>query len=253
MPIASPEAIVHTVARQLHPGAIIDLHDGGGLRDTPARTAEALPTLLRLLQEHGYRSLGLSELLLERPAGPSNATLMSRFWDWYESAWNTYYGVEELGDDAILSVGSAIHYGPDVVLQDGTMIAPGAEVGELHLDRTRVAHLHQAYAHHRLGFALRRELRYALQLLAHEVVEHPRYQKLPASRSTTLFWKEAIRLGFEVCSRDIGWHQTFLGWYQQMLLTRDHPQGWRRLQGKRWESRTIWLSRSRLLRRYSTT
>jgi peptidoglycan-N-acetylglucosamine deacetylase len=49
MPIASPEAIVHTVARQLHPGAIIDLHDGGGLRDTPARTAEALPTLLSAL------------------------------------------------------------------------------------------------------------------------------------------------------------------------------------------------------------
>jgi hypothetical protein len=35
-----------------------------------------------------------------------------------------------------------------------------------------------------------------------------------------------------------------------MLLARDHPLGRRRLQGRRWAARTIWLSRRELLRRY---
>jgi hypothetical protein len=83
------------------------------------------------------------------------------------------------------------------------MIPPGAQVGELYLDRTRVAHLHRTVAHHCLGLALRRELEGTLQQLARMVVELPRYHRLEAFRSTTLFWREAIRLGFEVCARQL--------------------------------------------------
>jgi len=251
LPLAKPEMIVRIVAQRLHPGVIINLHDGGGFARTPARLVAALPELLRLIQKRGYRSLTLSELLAEGPAASSSTTLSSRIWDRYEWAWNTWFGIKRLDQDTILTLGPAIHYGPDLILRDGTMIHPDARVGELHLDRARVAHLHRTVSQRRVGFALRRELEATLQRLAQRVIERPHDHQLEAFRSTTLFWKEATRLGFEVCAHDIGWHQVLLCWYQRMLLVRDHPLGRHRLRGRRWEARTIWLSRRELLRRYA--
>ena len=249
--LAGPEMIVRIVARQLHSGAIIDLHDGAGLARTPACLVAALPGLLRLIRERGYRCLTLSELLAGRATAPSHTTLSSRVWDWYEWAWNAWYRVEKLGQDTILTVGPAIHYGPDLILHDGTRIHPDAQLGGLHLDRARLAHLHRTVAQRRLGLPLRRELEDTLQRLARTVIENPDYHQLEAFRSTTLFWKGTTRLGFEVCVHDIGWHHRFFSWYQRMLLVRDHPLGRHRLQGRRWEARTIWLSRRELLRRYA--
>jgi peptidoglycan/xylan/chitin deacetylase (PgdA/CDA1 family) len=251
LPCAKPETIVRITAQRVHPGAIIDLHDGGGFARTPARLVAALPGLLRLIQACGYRCLTLSELLTEGPAAPSHATLSNRVWDWYEWAWNTWFGVKTLNADTILTLAPAIHNGPDLILHDGTMIHPGAQVGELHLDRARVAHLHHTVPQRQVGLVLRRELEGTLQRLAQMVTEHPSYRQLEAFRSTTMFWKEATRLGFEVSVHDPGWHHGLLSWYQQMLLVRDHPLGCRRLLGKRWEARTIWLSRQELLRRYA--
>jgi hypothetical protein len=156
-----------------------------------------------------------------------------------------------LGQETILTLGPAIHYGPDLILRDGTIIHPGAQVGELHLDRARVTHLHRTVAQRRLGFALRHELEETLQRLAQQVIAQPQYHPLEAFRSTTLFWKEATRLGFEVCEQDIGWHEVLVGWYQRLLLARDHPLGRHRLRGRRWKACTVWLSRRELLRRYA--
>jgi peptidoglycan-N-acetylglucosamine deacetylase len=251
LPLAKPEMIVRIVARGLHPGAIIDLHDGGGFARTPARLVAALPDLLRLIHERGYRCVTLSELLPEGPAASSDETLSGRVWACYEWAWNTWFGVKRLDQDSVLTLGPAIHSGPGLILRDGTMIHPGAQVGELHLDRARVLRLHRTVPQWRVGFVLRRELEDTLRRLAQRVVEHPPYRQLGAFRSTTLFWQEATRLGFEVCVHEIGRHHRVLSWYQRMLLVRDHPLGRHRLRGKRWEARTVWLSRQELLRRYA--
>ena len=250
LPLARPETIVRVVAQRLHPGAIIGLHDGGGLWDTPARMAAALPALLRLLRERGYRCLTLSELLTGGPTAPPRAILANRVWNGYEQAWNAWHGVEQLGQDTILTLGPAVYCGSDLLLRDGTMIHAGAQLGELHLDRARVAYLHRTVAPSRLGLVLRRELEHTLRRLAQMVVERPHAYELEAFRSTTLFWREARRLGFEVGACESSWRLGFLGWYQRMLLARDHPHGCRRLQGRRWAARTIWLSRRELLRRY---
>ena len=73
LPLAGPETIVRLVAERIHPGAIIGLHDGGGLRHTPERMAAALPALLGLIRERGYRCLTLSELLSVGSAAPPRA------------------------------------------------------------------------------------------------------------------------------------------------------------------------------------
>jgi peptidoglycan/xylan/chitin deacetylase (PgdA/CDA1 family) len=250
LPLASPARIVDTVARRLHPGAIIGLHDGGGLWGAPARTEAALPGVLALLQARGYRCLRLSDLLAAPPPTATRVPSLNRLWDCYERVWNAWYGVERLGHEAILALGPAVHYGPDIILRDGTMVHPGAQVGELHLDRLRLADLHHTVSPRALGMMLRHEIEHTLQKLAQLVVAQSRYERLEAFRSTTLFWREARHLGFEVDSRDSGWHLGLIGRYQRLLLARDHPLGRRRLQGKRWVARTIWLSRRELLRRY---
>ena len=250
LPLARPETIVRNVAQRLHPGEIINLHDGGGLWHTPPRTLAALPSILGLLRERGYRCLTLSELLTKEPMDCRHAVVPCDVWDWYERAWCACHRVESLGRDAILAVEPALHAGPALSLRDGTTIPAGAQLGELHFDRKRVAHLHRTVPPHRLGLSLRRELERTLQQLAWMVIETPRYDGFQAFRGTTLFWREAGQLGFEMCTRDPGWTLGFLSWYQRMLLARDHPLGRRRLHGRRWEARTIWLSRRELLRRY---
>lgn len=45
---------------QIHPGAIVLMHDGGGNRH---RTVEALPTIISTLKQQGYRFVTVPELL----------------------------------------------------------------------------------------------------------------------------------------------------------------------------------------------
>src|SRR5262245_34449878 len=91
LPCAKPETIVHTISQRIYPGAIIDLHDGGGFARTPARLVAALPELLRLIQKRGYHCLTLSEPLPTGQGTPSTS-LCSRIWDHCEWAWNAWLG-----------------------------------------------------------------------------------------------------------------------------------------------------------------
>jgi peptidoglycan/xylan/chitin deacetylase (PgdA/CDA1 family) len=54
-----PEVIVRRVVTAIQPGAVVLLHDGGGDR---ASTIAALPEMIRILKEQGYRFVTLDEL-----------------------------------------------------------------------------------------------------------------------------------------------------------------------------------------------
>ncbi|MED7952915.1 polysaccharide deacetylase family protein [Streptomyces sp. BE303] len=65
--LPGPEVIAERVFRQVRPGSVVLMHDGGGDR---AQTVAALPTVITGLRERGYRLVGLGELLAARvPAG----------------------------------------------------------------------------------------------------------------------------------------------------------------------------------------
>jgi peptidoglycan/xylan/chitin deacetylase (PgdA/CDA1 family) len=55
----SPEKIVSRVTRNVRPGAVILMHDGGGDR---TNTVKALPTIIKKLRERGYTFVNLDEL-----------------------------------------------------------------------------------------------------------------------------------------------------------------------------------------------
>lgn len=61
-------AIVHSVLSGVKPGAIVLMHDAGGIR---TQTIEALPIIIRKLRARGYRLVTVPRLLLDNP--PSSA------------------------------------------------------------------------------------------------------------------------------------------------------------------------------------
>jgi peptidoglycan/xylan/chitin deacetylase (PgdA/CDA1 family) len=63
----SPAAQLRHVARRLHDGAILDLHDAPGLPGAPERVLALMPDLLDLLEARGYRAGAVGDLLA--PAG----------------------------------------------------------------------------------------------------------------------------------------------------------------------------------------
>jgi peptidoglycan-N-acetylglucosamine deacetylase len=63
----SAEAIVEPILKQVQPGSIVLLHDGGGDRSL---TVEATAQIIPKLRERGYRFATVSELLALRDAEP---------------------------------------------------------------------------------------------------------------------------------------------------------------------------------------
>jgi hypothetical protein len=248
---AAPASVLDAVRNRLHPGAIVDLHDAGGHIEGDPPAVQALPELLSVLRAREYASLTLREILA--PAGRPEAHRGIRQWLWerYESAWAGWFHLEPVGPSSILDVGPVRHKGPATVLEDGTPVRPGDLVADLHFNRRRIAHIHQAHPT-QPGLALRRETEAALTMLAGLAMHHPDYARVPAFKATTLFWSTAPRLGFE--TRPIGsvWMRYLLKCYLRLLLARDHPLGRRRVRDQVLEPRVIWLSRHALIRRYGS-
>lgn len=62
------DSIIERVCQQAHPGDIILMHAS----DTCQQTAEALPVIIKNLQDQGYKMLTVSELLREDKRGPKD-------------------------------------------------------------------------------------------------------------------------------------------------------------------------------------
>jgi peptidoglycan/xylan/chitin deacetylase (PgdA/CDA1 family) len=61
-------AIVRSAVRGARPGAIILLHDAGGIR---VDTVDALPKIIRALRARHYRLVTVPKLLLDNPPRPN--------------------------------------------------------------------------------------------------------------------------------------------------------------------------------------
>jgi peptidoglycan/xylan/chitin deacetylase (PgdA/CDA1 family) len=62
-----PQDVVARIAREMTDGAIVMLHDASEHDDFEPASVRALPQLLRLLDERGWRSVGLDALLDQAP------------------------------------------------------------------------------------------------------------------------------------------------------------------------------------------
>jgi peptidoglycan/xylan/chitin deacetylase (PgdA/CDA1 family) len=251
--VGSAEVLVERVARRLHAGAIVDLHDGAHWRLAPPAAPAAvgaLPALLDLLRARGYRCATLRELLDPARGDVVPPGLGGRLWEAYERAWARAYRLEPVGDEGVITTGLAAHRGPAVALRDGTVVADGDLVAEVHYNRHFLRRLHLQGSDRRRAVALIRASEGALRDLAALVSTDPRYRAVRGLRATSLFWEGAQYLGFEIRPMASARARRMLGWYLRTLMARDHPQGRRRLEGRTLEPRILWMSREELLRRY---
>lgn len=168
--------------------------------------------------------------------------------DWLERWFERRYQIRPIGEGGyVLRLGIVTYRGPRVTLGDGTVVAAGDRVGELHLDNRRVAALH---TEGRAGFRYRREVFRLLPVLARDLRTRPEYRAINAVGGPSLFWAEAMLAGFEHRPLPV-FTRWWLGWWERHLLAHYHPAGRRRLdQGRRTELRQIWISRRTLLERY---
>lgn len=136
------------------------------------------------------------------------------------------------------------HWGRRLTLADGTQIGPGDRIGELHIDNQRAAALHRN-GHAAIRF--RHELLRAFLALAADLATRPEYRTIQAVGGASLFWEGAAQWGFE--HRPLpAFTRWWLAWWERFLLAQYHPDGQRRLSGRRMELRKVWITR-RALRR----
>jgi hypothetical protein len=172
-----------------------------------------------------------------------------RVLDWLERWVERHEKIRPIGEGGyIFRLRVTPYRGPRLVLMDGTVVAPGDLVGELHLDNHRAAALH---AEGSGGFRFRQELFRLLPALALDLEIRPEYQTINAVCGASLFWRSAAlaaRAGFE--SRPLPpFTRWWLGTWERILLANYHPEGRRRLsKGRRTELRQVWVTRRFLVR-----
>ncbi|BAS28539.1 polysaccharide deacetylase family protein [Limnochorda pilosa] len=253
-----PEAIAREALEGARPGAIIDLHDGGGAPGAPERTVAALPLILEGLAERGLRAVTLSELLGGKGEGsPLGWRVLRRAWNVWERLFARLFrlwAVPAAGDETV-RIRFERHRGEPVAFDDGTRIDPGDWVGELHLssvavDRGRSAGTGRSEL--AATFDTARRLRRFLGGLAVELERGGVPYPIRAVYGRTLLWRGARRMGFEVrdVPRSLGnrWLQAYMRW----LMVLYHPRGGERLKdgSEPLEMKEIWFPTAALRMRY---
>lgn len=137
-------------------------------------------------------------------------------------------------------------------LPDGTLLAPGDRVIELHLNNDFLQKLTTTgRSLEATAMALLRETRRSLPLLARTISQDPACQGTKALIGITMIHRGTTQLGFTVY--DLSPFIRFMvAWYQRWLLFLLHPGGLSHLR-RQWSKlvpKKVVISKQELLRRY---
>lgn len=172
----------------------------------------------------------------------------------FEQWWARRFGVFEYAPGCVLRLHLHAYRGPTVSLSDGTVVRSGDPVAEVHVDNAQVERLHrQVDDPRRMGLQFARLLTDALVALAAYLQQNPQVPAV-AVFGSTLYWRGAERLGWEVRDLPRGFQRWFLNAWLRFLVWYYHPEGARRTFGRErlTHVRQIWISRRRLLELYAT-
>jgi SAM-dependent methyltransferase len=231
-----PEEVVARVLHALEPGAIVVLHDGG--RGGPTAAA-ALPDLLQLLGERGYRAVPVGELTGLQTGGFRDLAL--RLWRAEVRLFDRLVEMDYLTEHAqgVFRISLSRYAGPPLDLPDGTRFLPGTPAAEIHLHSPRL----QAAAGDNPRAALRL-LRHSMRDVARAAQEHPKYRDLPLFFGVSLRPELYQALGARVT--EFPARRPFLARYLRFLRLLHGSRPSRR----RLEPKLVWLDRKTLIARY---
>jgi hypothetical protein len=178
--------------------------------------------------------------------------------DWLWRTIEAMYGwslrLRVVGDPerSILRVGVSRHWGPALMLPDGTPIRPAGRVGQLHFRNEVIREILAAAPGpvRALAILRARGLDGLVHLARALETDHP-FKDLEAFYGETILWPTISRLGFWAVPVRGRLRPRIVSAYQRLLMRHYSPAGWKRLQRLGvTDSRTVWISRAQLLRLY---
>jgi hypothetical protein len=142
--------------------------------------------------------------------------------------------------------------GRSILLEDGTELARGDLVLEIHLNNEHLVHLHEeANSEVRLAKRLVREIRGVLAEAA-VYLEHPEREAVKALYGISMIHRGVQALGFRTVAMRRGAFYYATTWYLRLLLAFLHPLGRSRLaeRADQLVPKQVVMSRRELLARY---
>lgn len=238
--------ITRHVARFAMPGAVVVLHDAGGDR---SRTVAAVEPIV-----HTLRALALSAVCVGQMQ--PETSWLRRVWYWWESFFTQKGQIDTVpasdGGPPVMRLGRAAYKGPRVTGDDGSVVASGTAMAEIHFQNPTLG----ADSRYATG-ALRTYVRVSRGLsdVARVVGSSPIYQDVEIVGGVTLLdATQAIeRMGFQRAPVH-GWHMFWMRVYLTLLMAIFHAQGFRVL--SRWprlKPILIYMPRDQFLARYNKT
>lgn len=253
----TPTAIQSLVQTKVKPGAVIVFHDHatkpGASEDGPRKMLQALPGILEDLQIRGLKPVTIESMLSSEQPGILKKCLR-QIWQLWELTFDKLAGLKPIGNekDNLFRLAVRDYRGQAMKLPDGTMLAPGDKVGEIHLNNHFLQQLtSKARSIELTGILLLRETRRSLPLLAQAIFQDPSYKGIKALIGITMIHRGTTQLGFSVhelspCLRSV------VAWYQRWLLYLMHPDGLTHLR-RHWHKlvpKKVIISRQELFHRY---
>ncbi|HEY8463647.1 MAG TPA: hypothetical protein VIM29_06465 [Bacillota bacterium] len=138
-------------------------------------------------------------------------------------------------------------------LEEGTVISPGALIGEFHLSNIRITEIAQESSQRSLEWRLLQMLKQELTVLATACLNGEVREEVQAFSGTLVLVAGAKRLGFSVVPLSNGWNRWWLGIWESLLRSIYYSFQTKKKTARSWklEPSAVWISRSELVRRYS--
>jgi hypothetical protein len=176
-------------------------------------------------------------------------------WSGWEKLFALALHIQEVEPGNLVRLNIKQYHGPTITLKDGTEIRPGETLGELHLDNKELFKLQQNCSNRvKAVMTVKKALKRDLHRLAELMLQQKIATGVKAFYGITLFHQGALLLGFEVRDFRSSFLSTCFCIGQMLLLVAYHPSGIKRLkQGHQaLGSKEIWISRTALLRDFTT-
>jgi MFS family permease len=188
---------------------------------------------------------------LAAQAGAGHARGFLRVWPIWEAIMQRFQPIGAIPDapHGLFRMRAARYHGRPITLADGTHVARGDAIVEIHFNNRKLSEVVGSTSTWRLARMLGEDL----QALAHWMSESAQNDTPRAVYGVTVLNRAAPRLGFLVRPRPQGIYTWLEGLFMTGLLALYHPKGTQRLgQGTTYgvAPAEVWMSRDELIRRY---
>ncbi len=270
------ERIALTIAKKVHNGSIILLHDNSGESSAPANTLRALRAILPRLKEIGF-ALNANPVLHAKEARVQRKGLQKRplqrlihpIWSAWEALFNHLYHVHPMTrifrmsttpwhfgprfvENSLPSESTANHGASYVAAASELLVDDGVQMVEVHLQNLALQELVKIDSPEKMAVRSLRELRASLRDLAKTMVYDDRYRFSQGFFGITVMHRGVEKLGFHVEEIDDTLGNRWVSLILFTIMVINHPQGLKRLRTGLGDMRPklVWMDRQTLLERY---